>query len=115
MPNEVQNFLSNHPDHIAALAEELRQRIMALAPSSIEKLRPGWKAISYEGKKRVVCSVVLHKKWVNVQFIDGTSLEDSNRLLEGTGKTMRHVKISRISDIGPGLEALIIQSVRRAQ
>ena len=34
-----------------------------------------------------------HAKWVSLGFIKGTSLDDPEGLLEGTGATVRHVKL----------------------
>lgn len=35
---------------------------------------------------------------VNLRFFRGTSLDDPEGLLEGTGKAMRHVKVRSIED-----------------
>ncbi len=34
-----------------------------------------------------------HNKWVSLVFMRGADLEDIDRILEGTGKKMRHVKL----------------------
>jgi hypothetical protein len=34
-----------------------------------------------------------HNKWVSLVFMRGIDLEDPDRLLEGTGKNIRHVKL----------------------
>jgi hypothetical protein len=45
---------------------------------------------------------------VNVGFFHGAELEDPTRLLEGTGKRMRHVKLKPGADVDPAaLDALI--------
>jgi hypothetical protein len=50
---------------------------------------------------------------VNVGFFHGTSLPDPARLLTGTGKYMRHVKIGRNSaHDASSLEALIVDASR---
>lgn len=33
-----------------------------------------------------------HNKWISLVFMRGTDLEDNDRLLEDTGKKVRHVK-----------------------
>ncbi len=62
------------------------------------------------------CYVVGYSKHVNLGFCDGAALADPEGLLEGTGKTMRHVKLR------PGGEAplaalaqLIANAARRVR
>ncbi len=43
--------------------------------------------------------VAVFKDHVNVGFFHGASLEDPGRLLEGTGKRMRHVKLRPARDV----------------
>jgi hypothetical protein len=50
---------------------------------------------------------------VNVGFFHGVSLADPARLLEGSGKYMRHVKLRPgVALDGPALEALIAAAYR---
>jgi hypothetical protein len=57
--------------------------------------------------------VAVFKNHVNVGFFHGASLPDPARLLEGTGKYMRHVKIKPNVDVDePALQALVIAAYR---
>jgi hypothetical protein len=50
---------------------------------------------------------------VNVGFFHGAALDDPARLLEGTGKRMRHVKLRWGEDVNePALRALIAAAYR---
>jgi hypothetical protein len=40
-----------------------------------------------------LAALAAHKKWVSLMFMRGTDLADSEGLLEGSGKKMRHVKL----------------------
>ncbi len=52
--------------------------------------------------------VNVFRSHVNVGFFRGAVLPDPHRLLQGTGKSMRHVKLRPGGDIdAPALEALI--------
>ena len=46
-----------------------------------------------------------HKAWVNLGFYQGVTLPDPLRLLEGTGKALRHVKLRGV--VPEGTDALI--------
>jgi hypothetical protein len=46
----------------------------------------------YRGKN-FVCAIATHSDPTNLELYRGTSLRDPERLLEGTGKNLRHVKV----------------------
>lgn len=93
---DINPVLAPFSADVRAIALELRKVIQGCAPQATEVPQLGYKAISYThgGMKRAVCAIGLHATRVNLQFYRGTSLEDPNGLLEGTGKTMRHIKLS---------------------
>ncbi|HZX45846.1 MAG TPA: DUF1801 domain-containing protein [Clostridia bacterium] len=51
----------------------------------------GARQYGYDGWGMAALSA--HSKWVSLVFMRGTDLEDPNGLLEGTGKSIRHVKL----------------------
>jgi hypothetical protein len=67
-----------------------------LVPDAQEKVMRGYNSLSYglpSGMKEQFASIVLHRERVNLQSHRATELSDPDRLLEGTGKAMRHVKV----------------------
>jgi hypothetical protein len=53
-------------------------------------------------------AIIAHQSWVNLQLADGAELPDPDRLIEGTGKRIRHVKIRSIADASsPRVVAII--------
>ncbi len=48
-----------------------------------------------------------YTKWVSLMFMRGVDLEDPDGLLEGTGKSMRHVKLRSLKALGERREALV--------
>lgn len=44
-------------------------------------------------------ALAAHTKWVSLLFMDGVALNDSEGLLEGTGKKMRHVKMRSVEQV----------------
>jgi len=62
--------------------------------------------------KKLVCYIQKAKKHVTIGFQYGAHLEDSNRLLVGEGKDMRHVKFSLTEKIDkPAIASLISKAV----
>ena len=62
-------------------------------------------------------ALIPHTAHVNVQLADGASLPDPARIVEGTGKRIRHVKCRSVDDVArPALRALLEEqaALRRA-
>jgi hypothetical protein len=54
----------------------------------------------------------VQKSHLNLGFYHGASLKDPDGLLEGTGKKLRHVKISEMEEAkSPAVESLLIQAI----
>ena len=54
----------------------------------------------------------VQKSHLNLGFYHGTSFEDPAGLLEGTGKKLRHVKISKMAEANnPAIATLLIQAI----
>jgi hypothetical protein len=49
--------------------------------------------------KDMFCYIATNAKHVNLGFPHGTSLADPKRVLEGDGKTMRHIKFASLGDV----------------
>ncbi len=59
-----------------------------------------------------VCAIAAHSDHTNLVFARGTSLRDPDRLLEGTGKNMRHVKLYAPADATqPRLKTLLREAI----
>jgi hypothetical protein len=49
--------------------------------------------------KDMFCYIATNARHVNLGFPRGATLPDPNRVLEGEGKTMRHIKFARPGDL----------------
>src|SRR5438128_9286003 len=62
-----------------------------------------------------ICYIGVIKDHVNLGFIHGSQLADPQRILEGTGKQMRHIKIRNMSDLfHPAIRAYLQEACERA-
>lgn len=86
------------PDDIQNITEKLREIIFSTSSDLIEEFKWSMPNYSYKG---LVCYLQPAKKHVNLGFHKGNELEDKDihNLLQGTGKTMRHIKIEKMEDI----------------
>ena len=113
MPDDVARFLSSYDPSVRELALAARKLVLRLAPDAEEKVLRPWKTIAY-GRARKFCAISPHKGWVNLQFHNGGALPDPSGLLEGTGKSMRHVKLKSGSDLKRRTLAALIRAAAAA-
>ena len=95
--NKADDWFADLDEGIAPIAVELRTLIQKAVPDATESIKWGMPNYDQDGQ---VCAIRPGKGYVALQFGSiGTSLADSDKLLEGTGKQMRHVKIHASTDI----------------
>lgn len=97
---------------IAELSRATKALIQKVMPDVVEVAWVRQKNIGYGvGPKKMseqFCYIKPATKHVNLGFYYGADLPDPTGLLEGTGKLMRHVKISDLAQLeDPALLALV--------
>jgi len=71
-----------------------------------------WKIPSFDANG-TVCGFMAGKEHVTFIFLRGAALPDPERLLEGTGKSVRHVKVRTMNDVRkPALKKLIVEAAK---
>jgi len=71
-----------------------------------------WKIPSYDSNGPLCCFMA-GKEHVTFAFMRGAALPDPGKLLEGTGKGVRHVKLRTVADVKrPGLKKLIAEAAK---
>ena len=105
------------PD-LAAIARRLRAIIRAGDVNAVETVRLGDNAATYGvGPKKMTdgyAYIMPMRGYVNLGFYQGAMLADPKRLLEGTGKSLRHVRIRSLTDANRSpVRALIAAALAR--
>jgi hypothetical protein len=93
----VDTFLKGYPPPVREIAVKARETILSVFPSASEKVYPGWKVIQYgagTSMKEVFAVLSPQKERVNLGLANGADLPDPEGLLEGSGKGIRHIKLS---------------------
>lgn len=96
---ELKDFLAAYPPAVRKVALRARELLLERRPWLVEKVWPGWKAIGYGiGPKMgdMVVGFGPAKAHLGLHLMNGTRLADPEGLLEGQGKTGRHVKVDSI-------------------
>ena len=116
MPDSaVDQLLFTHDPTVRETALSLRDLVLELMRDAVEQVDPPDGLIAYGTGPRLgeqVFAIVPHSVHVNLQFADGADLPDPARLLEGTGKRVRHVKNRSVIDAErPALRQLVEAAV----
>jgi hypothetical protein len=100
---QLLGFLEAYGRHISDLALALREIVLDEAPDASESVYQVYTVaiwFGFSGKmKDMFCYIATNAKHVNLGFPRGTSLADPNRVLEGDGKAMRHIKFASLVDV----------------
>lgn len=106
---EVDLFMLDLPEDIQEIAKDLRKIILATSLELVEEFKWSMPNYSYRG---LVCYLQTAKKHVNLGFQKGNELveKDINNLLQGTGQTMRHIRITKMEDIQSEAFTTLIQA-----
>jgi hypothetical protein len=100
---QLLGFLEAYDRHISDLALALREVILEEAPEASESIYQVYTVaiwFGFSGKmKDMFCYIATNAGHVNLGFPHGASLLDPNRVLEGEGKIMRHIKFRSQHDV----------------
>ena len=108
---QITALLQNKPSAMGALGKGIRALVKKTVPSMRESINP-WGIPTFESNGPMAYFIV-HAKHITFGFHRGAALKDSQDLLEGTGKSMRHVKMRSLEDLRrPGLSQLIRDAAR---
>ena len=118
-PKELLELLDGYDRGTQELTLALRQLVIEeLAPCYEYILEVYIIALSYGSTERVkdtICYIGVQKNYVNLGFHRGAQLSDPQRILEGTGKQMRHIKIRNMTDLlRPAVRDYLQEACERA-
>ncbi|MEM6723336.1 MAG: DUF1801 domain-containing protein [Bacteroidota bacterium] len=104
MIQEVNEYIEKSAAHQQAVLRQLRTLILAAAPNIQEQYK--WSRPVY-ALEDDFCYLKTTKKHVTLGFFEFDKIKTNADRIEGTGKSMRHVKLSQVEDI----EALQIKAM----
>lgn len=97
--------------NLKGVAQGLRQLVRKTVAGARETVNP-WKIPTFEWNGPM-CYFSIAATQLTFGFLRGTYLPDPQRLLEGTGKSLRHVKSRTLEDLRqPALKKLIQAAAR---
>jgi hypothetical protein len=101
---QLLTYLASYDPHVSHLTLALREVVLQEAPDAIESISKGYAVaigFSFTGKplKDGFCHVVTYSSHVNLGFNRGALLPDPNGVLQGTGKSIRHITIRNQAEL----------------
>src|SRR5579863_6126645 len=113
----VSELLEPYSADVQKLAMATRAFVLRVIPNAMEQVDTKSKVIGFgfgTGYKDMICSLMPAKAWVTLGIAGGAELLDPQKLMEGSGKVHRHVKLKSNSDLeNPALESLLKASLAR--
>ncbi len=107
----IDGYVEQKEEKVAAVAKGLRALMRKAVKNVKESVNP-WKIPTFE-VEGPMCFFMAGKKHVTFGFLRGTALDDPAGLLEGTGMSLRHVKLREVEDLKkPELRKLIGEAVK---
>ena len=105
LPTEMllRELMSNRDDSVIEMALAARKAVLKLAKGCSELIYETYcvsDAFSFSGKLgQSFIHIATYAGHVNIGFSRGTELEDPDKLLEGTGNLIRHIRLTSKADL----------------
>jgi len=118
---EYLKFLSAYEPRITELALAVRTLVLEEAPEATELIYDAYSAVSvgysFTGRPSdAFIHIAAYARWVNLGFNYGSQLEDPDKVLQGMGQWIRHVRIAGAEDVkNPVLRAFVKSAIALAE
>ena len=109
----IDQFIDEQPQPISALTRRIYDYLRREYPQLEPDLKLGFKAIYFKQDK-VICSLNPYRDYVSLHFMRGINLDDPGKVLEGSGKKLRHLKFSSLEafeNLRPKTQGFLNQSL----
>ena len=110
---QLENFISRFSPAMAAQAREILAKVRAMLPGAVEMVYDNYYALvigfcPVERASEVIASVAVYPNHINLCFFAGDRLPDPQKLLKGSGKVARHIRLEGPAMLDtPAVKALI--------
>jgi hypothetical protein len=114
---QIAGFLGKYSPEIEAQLKDARRRLRKFFTRGHELVFDNYNALVFgislsEKASEAFLSIAGYPRWVTLFFLNGAGLKDPMKLLEGSGKQVRSIRLTKAGEINsPEVEALIAQAV----
>ncbi len=118
---QLEKFFEKYDAGIVATAKRAKKQLEKLLPGAVELVYDNYNAlvIAFSAGERasdIVLSIALYPRWVTLFFLHGAKLKDPKKLLQGSGKQIRGIRLADASTLDdPDVIALIRQASAKSR
>jgi hypothetical protein len=118
---QLEEFLAKYTPEIAGLAKSALAKMRKRLPGAVEMVYDNYNALVIgfcpgERPSEAIFSIALYPRWVNLFFLQGSTLRDPEKLLKGSGNRVRTIVLETAGTLDdPAVGDLIEQALERAK
>src|ERR1700677_5269986 len=95
---QLASFIARFSDEVASLAEAILGEMRRLYPTALELVYDNYNALAIgfgptERTSEAIFSIALFPRWVSLFFLQAKGLPDPDKILQGNGKRVRHIRV----------------------
>ena len=120
MSAELNRMIARRPTEMAKLTRAVLAKLRPRFPGATELVYDKKNALVIgfcpdDRASNVINSIAVYSKWINLYFFEGGTLDDPEHLLQGSGSTVRSIRITSATDLDrPAVKALMAQALKAA-
>ena len=117
---QLDAFLDRFSPAMAAEARSALKKVRARLPGAVEMVFDNYYALvigfsPVERASEAFLSIAVYPRWMNLNFFPGDRLPDPHKVLKGSGKLNRYVRLEGAATLDePAVQALIKAAVQNA-
>jgi hypothetical protein len=117
---QLEGFIARYTPEVAAIARAAYCKLRRILPGATVLVYDNYNALAIgfgpsDRASEAIFSLALFPRWVNFFLIQGARLPDPHKVLRGTGKQARHVRLGGASTLDePVVRELIALAIERA-
>ena len=120
MSTDLDRIIAKQPPEMAKLTKQVLAKLRPRFPGAVELVYDKRRGMVVgfcpdERASNVINSIGVYSKWINLYFFEGDTLPDPDGLLQGSGHTVRNIRIVSAADLDrPAVKALMAEALKRA-
>jgi len=121
MSKQLDAIIAKQSPEMAKLTREVLAKLRPRFPGAVEMVYDKKRGMVVgfcpdDRASNVINSIGVYSNWINLYFFEGDSLPDPEGLLQGSGHTVRHIRLDSASDLDrPAIKALMAEALKRAR
>jgi hypothetical protein len=118
---QLRAILAKYSPEISAQAKAIQKKMRARYPSALELVYDNYNALVLgfgptERASEAIFSVAIYPSWINLFFLQGKTLPDPKKILQGHGNQVRHIRLTSPATLDdPAVVALMQAATTRAK